>query len=230
MQIGNIAGFLSKNTWGLSHFGIILPNSESLGINKLNFESRISKFEIEDKEATMALMALEFITLTLGKYNAPFSFVLEQLKKSNESLIENLGEMKTDIDPSSFSNPEEIFSNMPELNNLNFDSIFDSIFAPLSFYRQTIKNCTKNFLDYLDPSVIDLVMDLELVSHNAEISDFEVKISNYDNKSQNFIDYLVESESEFTTLDILSDINLIPTASEIEDPISWAARTSLPPI
>ena len=29
---------------------------------------------------------------------------------------------------------------------------------------------------------------------------------------------------------ILSDINLIPTASEIEDPISWAARTSLPPI
>ena len=230
MQLGNIAGFLSKNTWGLSHFGIILPISESLGINKLNFESRISKFEIEDKEATMALMALEFITLTLGKYNAPFSFVLEQLKKSNESLIENLGEMKTDIDPSSFSNPEEIFSNMPELNNLNFDSIFDSIFAPLSFYRQTIKNCTKNFLDYLDPSVIDLVMDLELVSHNAEISDFEVKISNYDNKSQNFIDYLVESESEFTTLDILSDINLIPTASEIEDPISWAARTSLPPI
>jgi hypothetical protein len=230
MQLGNIAGFLSKNTWGLSHFGIILPNSESLGINKLNFESRISKFEIEDKEATMALMALEFITLSLGKYNAPFSFVLEQLKKSNESLIENLGEMKTDIDPSSFSNPEEIFSNMPELNNLNFDSIFDSIFAPLSFYRQTIKNCTKNFLDYLDPSVIDLVMDLELVSTNAEISDFEVKISNYDNKSQNFIDYLVESKSEFTTLDILSDINLIPTASEIEDPISWAARTSLPPI
>ena len=36
----NIAGFLSKNTWGLSHFGIILPNSESLGINKLNFESK----------------------------------------------------------------------------------------------------------------------------------------------------------------------------------------------
>ena len=56
------------------------------------------------------------------------------------------------------------------------------------------------------------------------------RVSNYDNKSQNFIDYLVESESEFTTLDILSDINLIPTASEIEDPISWAARTSLPPI
>ena len=47
---------------------------------------------------------------------------------------------------------------------------------------------------------------------------------------QNFINYLNESESEFTTLDILSDIDLIPTASEIVDPISWAARTSLPPI
>ena len=80
MQLGNIAGFLSKNTWGLSHFGIILPSSEVLGINKLNFESRISKFEIEDKEATMALMALEFITLSLGKYNAPFSFVLEHFR------------------------------------------------------------------------------------------------------------------------------------------------------
>ena len=119
---------------------------------------------------------------------------------------------------------------MPELNNVNFDSIFDSIFAPLSFYRQVIKNQTKEFLDYLDPSVIDLIMDLDLVAANEGINDFEIKISNYDDKSQNFINYLVESESQFTTLDILSDINLIPTASEIEDPISWAARTSLPPI
>ena len=33
MQLGNIAGFLSKNTWGLSHFGIILPRNSSLAIN-----------------------------------------------------------------------------------------------------------------------------------------------------------------------------------------------------
>jgi hypothetical protein len=230
MQLGNIAGFLSKNTWGLSHFGIIVPKSEQLGINKLNFESRISKFEIEDKEATLALMALEFIALSLGKYNAPFSFVLDQMKKSNESLIESLGEMKPDIDPSNLSNPEEIFSNMPELNNLNFDSIFDSIFAPLSFYRQVIKERTKEFVNYLDPSVIDLVMDLSLVGTNEGINDVEIKISNYDDKSHNFINYLNESDSQYTTLDILSDIDLIPTASEIEDPISWAARTSLPPI
>ena len=230
MQLGNISGFLSKNTWGLSHFGIVLPRSNSLAINKLNFESRITKFEIDDKEATMALMALEFIALSLGKFNAPFLFVLEQMKKSNESLIESLGEMKPDIDPTSFSNPEEILSNMPELNNLNFDSIFDSIFAPLSFYRQVIKKATKDFLNYLDPSVIDLVVDLDLVGTNENINDFENKISNYDEKSDSFINYLIESESKYSPIDILSDINLIPSSSEIEDPISWAARTSLPPI
>ena len=49
MQLGNIAGFLSKNTWGLSHFGVVLPSSKSLAINKINFESRITKFEVDDK-------------------------------------------------------------------------------------------------------------------------------------------------------------------------------------
>ena len=230
MQLGNISGFLSKNTWGLSHFGIILPRSNSLAINKLNFESRITKFEIDDKEATMALMALEFIALSFGKFNAPFLFVLEQMKKSNDNLIESLGEIKPDIDPSSFSNPEEIFSNMPELNNFNFDSIFDSIFAPLSFYRQVIKKATKEFLNYIDPSVIDLVADLDLVGTNENINDFENKISNYDEKSENFINYLIDSESQYSTTDILSNIDLLPSSSEIEDPISWAARTSLPPI
>ena len=230
IQLGNISGFLSKNTWGLSHFGIILPKSNSLAINKLNFESRITKFEIDDKEATMALMALEFVALSFGKFNAPFLFVLEQMKRSNDNLIESLGEIKPDIDPSSFSNPEEIFSNIPELNNLNFDSIFDSIFAPLSFYRQVIKKDTKEFLNYIDPSVIDLVADLDLVGTNENINDFENKISNYDEKSENFINYLIESESQYSTTDILSNIDLLPSSSEIEDPISWSARTSLPPI
>ena len=230
MQLGNISGFLSKNTWGLSHFGIILPRSNSLAINKLNFESRITKFEIDDKEATMALMALEFIALSFGKFNAPFLFVLEQMKKSNDNLIESLGEIQPDTDPSSFSNPEEIFSNMPELNNFNFDSIFDSIFAPLSFYRQVIKKDTKEFLNYIDPSVIDLVADLDLVGTNENINDFENKISNYDEKSENFINYLIDSESQYSTTDILSNIDLLPSSSEIEDPISWSARTSLPPI
>ena len=230
MQLGNISGFISKNTWGLSHFGVVLPKSKSLAINKLNFESRIAKFEVDEKETTMALMALEFVALSLGRFNSPFAFVLEQMQKSNESLIESLGEIKPDLDPTSFSNPEEIFSNMPELNNLNFDSIFDSIFAPLSFYRQVIKSSTKDFLNFIDSSVIDLVADLDLVGTNENISDFENKISSYDEKSESFINYLSESESQYTTFDILSDKDLIPSSSEIEDPISWAARTSLPPI
>ena len=152
------------------------------------------------------------------------------MQKSNESLIESLGEMKPDFDPTTFSNPEEMFSNMPELNNINFDSIFDSIFAPLSFYRQVIKSATKDFLNYIDPSVIDLVTDLDLLGTNETISDFENKISSYDKKSEDFIRYVIESESPYSTLDILSNINLIPSSSELEDPISWAARTSLPPI
>jgi len=123
-----------------------------------------------------------------------------------------------------------MFSNMPELNNFNFDSIFDSIFAPLSFYRQVIKSTTKDFLNYIDLSVIDLVTDLDLVGTNEIISDFEKKISNYDEKSKDFINYLIESEGEYSILDVMSNIDLIPSSSEIEDPISWAARTSLPPI
>ena len=35
---------------------------------------------------------------------------------------------------------------LEELNNLNFDSIFDSKFAPLSFYRQIIKEKTKSLV------------------------------------------------------------------------------------
>ena len=65
---------------------------------------------------------------------------------------------------------------------------------------------------------------------NLHTQYFESKISNYDKQSEDFINYLVESESQYSTLDILSNIDLIPSSSEIEDPISWAARTSLPPI
>ena len=72
--------------------------------------------------------------------------------------------------------------------------------------------------------------DLDLVGTNHTVSDFENKISNYDEKSEGFINYLIEIESQYSTLDILSNIDLIPSPSEIEDPISWAARTSLPPI
>ena len=230
MQLGNIAGFLSKNTWGLSHFGIILPRNSSLAINKNNFDLRISQFSIDEKEATIALMLLEYIALTLGEYTAPFNYLIKQLKKSNEELLANIKDVEPNFDPSNFSNPEDLMSNIPELNNFDIDSMLDVIFAPLSFYRSVIKYFAKNSIDFIDSSVFDLIMDLGLVSNQGPGSDFELKISKYDEKSDSFITFLTESKNELSLHDIISDINLIPSVDELNDPISWAARTSLPPI
>lgn len=230
MQLGNIAGFISKNTWGLSHFGVILPKNNKLAINKKNFDLRIEQFQIDEKEATMALMLLEFVALSLGKYSAPFSYVIAQMKKSNEELLSQIKDIEPNFDSSNFSNPEELMQNIPQLNNFDMEMILDAIFAPLSFYRSVIKYLAKNILDIIDSSVIDLVMDLGLVSNQGPTSDFELKISKYDEASDSFIDFLHESSNQFSILEIISDINLIPTLDELNDPISWAARTSLPPI
>ena len=230
MQLGNIAGFLSKNTWGLSHFGIILPRNSSLAINKNNFDLRISQFSIDEKEATIALMLLEYIALTLGEYTAPFNYLIKQLKKSNEELLANIKDVEPNFDPSNFSNPEDLMSNIPELNNFDIDSMLDVIFAPLSFYRSVIKYFAKNLIDFIDSSVFDLIMDLGLVSNQGPGSDFELKISKYDEKSDSFITFLTESKNEHSLSNIISDLNLIPSIDELNDPISWAARTSLPPI
>ena len=230
MQLGNIAGFLSKNTWGLSHFGIILPKNDKLAINKKNFDLRIEQFEIDSKEATMALMLLEFVSLSLGEYSAPFSYVVSQMKKSNEELLKQIKDIEPNFDSSNFSNPEELMQNIPQLNNFDMESMLDVIFAPLSFYRSIIKYLAKNTLDILDPSVIDLVMDLGLVSNQGPTSDFEIKISKYDEASDSFIEFLNKSSNQLSLHEIIADINLIPTVDELNDPISWAARTSLPPI
>ena len=230
MQLGNIAGFLSKNTWGLSHYGIILPRNSALAINKNNFDLRISQFSIDEKEATIALMLLEYITLTLGEHTAPFDYLIKQMKKSNEELLANIKDIEPNFDPSNFSNPQDLMSNIPELNNFDIDSMLDVIFAPLSFYRSVIKHFAKNSIDFIDPSVIDLVMDLGLVANQGPGSDFELKISKYDERSDSFISFLEDSKNELSLNEIISDMNLIPSVDELEDPISWAARTSLPPI
>ena len=230
MQLGNIAGFLSKNTWGLSHFGIILPKNDKLAINKKNFDLRIEQFEIDEKEATMALILLEFVALSLGNYSAPFSYVVTQMKKSNEELLEQIKNIEPNFDATNFSNPEELMQNIPQLNNFDMESILDSIFAPLSFYRSVIKSISKNILNIIDSSVIDLVMDLGLVSNQGPTSDFELKISKYDEASDGFIKFLNNSSNQLSLLEIIADEDLIPSIEELNDPISWAARTSLPPI
>ena len=178
----------------------------------------------------MALMLLEFVALSLGKYSAPFSYVVAQMKKSNEELLDQIKNIEPNFDATNFSNPEELMQNIPQLNNFDMEAILDVIFAPLSFYRSVIKFLAKNILNIIDASVIDLVMDLGLVSNQGPTSDFELKISKYDEASDGFIEFLNNSSNQFSLLDIISDQNLIPSLDELNDPISWAARTSLPPI
>ena len=175
-------------------------------------------------------MLLEYITLTLGEHTAPFGYLIKQMKKSNEELLANIKDIEPNFDPNNFSNPQDLMNNIPELNNFDIDSMLDVIFAPLSFYRSVIKYSAKNLIDFIDPSVIDLVMDLDLVANQGPGSDFELKISKYDERSDSFISFLEDSKNELGLNEIISDMNLIPSVDELEDPISWAARTSLPPI
>ena len=136
---------------------MILPRNSSLAINKNNFDLRISQFSIDEKEATIALMLLEYIALTLGEHTAPFNYLIEQLNKSNKELLENIKNIEPNFDPSNFSNPEDLMRNIPELNDFDVDSMLDVIFAPLSFYRSVIKYQAKNLIDFIDPSVICLL-------------------------------------------------------------------------
>ncbi len=230
MQLGNLTSFLAKNTFGLSHFGIILPTSKTLAINHLNFDKRIEQFEVNINELVMAMMTLEYVTLSLGKYHAPFQFLIEKLNESNSSLISNIQENTTKIDFENISNPQDIMNSIPELNNFDLDSFFDPILGPLSFYREVIKLKSKEILNFLDTSVIDLVMDLTFSFENSNIEGFEQKLSGYEESSRTFISFLNDSLNEYTLEDILSDLTLIPSLEELLDPISWAARTSLPPI
>ena len=189
MQLGNIVGFITKNTWGLSHFGFLLPRSKTLSLNNKNFQNRISKFDIDENQLVLALMTCEFVALELGKYTAPFSYVINQMQLSNEALIDELKEASPNFDPTQITNPQDMFSNVPEINNLNFENIFDSMFAPLSFYRSIIKLRAKSILEFIDSSVVDLVMDLSFSSDENGLSEFESKLSNLINKLMNLLHF-----------------------------------------
>jgi len=230
MQLGNLSAFIAKNTFGLSHFGIVLPRSQTLAINHLNFDKRIEQFEINVNESVMALMMLELVTLSLGNYTAPFQFLIEKLNESNSSLITSIQDNTSKIDFENISNPQDIMNSIPEINNFDLDSFFDPVLGPLSFYREVIKLKSKEILNFMDSSVIDLVMDLTFPFENSSIESFEQKLSDYEESSKAFIDFLNNSLNEFTLDEIMSDVNLIPSLEELLDPISWAARTSLPPI
>ena len=230
MQFGNLAGLLGKFSWGLSQFGLILPQSKILGINLKNFNSKINKFEGDKNDLCLAFITLEFITLCLGKYTQPFENVMNTITKSSEEMINSLKELDLDMNPEMINSPQEIFTNISGVEGLDPNQIFGNLAAPLSFYRSVIKEKSKALNMLQDNSLFDLIMDLTFSDNESPTRDIEIKISELDSYSDKFLDYINESQNAFTLDDILSSTDLIPTLDELHDPISWAARTSLPPI
>ena len=230
MQLGNIAGLISKHSWGLSNFGIILPRSKTLSINKNNFLNRLSIYEADERDLSLAFISLEFTALRLGIYEAPFKKIINNLTDSMNQMMEKIKDLDLNIDPNQISNPQEIFSSLPSDETFDTNEIFESIMAPLSFYREAIKQKTKKLGLINDESIFDLIMDLSFSPSESPTRDLEIKISELDNLTSSFFTFLDESKNELSLDEILSDEELIPSVEELSDPIGWAARTSLPPI
>ena len=230
MQLGNIAGLISKHSWGLSNFGIILPKSKTLSINKNSFLNRLSLFEADERDLALAFISLEFTALTLGSYEAPFKKIINNLTASTNQMMEKIKDFDLNIDPNQISNPQEIFASLPNDEGFDTNEIFESIMAPLSFYRESIKQKAKKLELLNDESIFDLVMDLSFSPNESPTRDLEIKISELDNLTSSFFTFLYESKNELSLDEILSNEELIPSIEELSDPISWAARTSLPPI
>jgi len=230
MQLGNISGLISKHSWGLSNFGIILPRSKTLSVNKNNFLNRLSIYEADERDLALAFISLEFTALRLGIYEAPFKKIINNLTESTNQMMEKIKDLDLNIDPNQISNPQEIFSSLPSDETFDTNEIFESIMAPLSFYRESIKQKAKKLELLNDESIFDLVMDLSFSSNESPTRDLEIKISELDNLTSSFFTFLYESKNELSLDEILSSEELIPSIEELSDPISWAARTSLPPI
>ncbi len=230
MQFGNLAGLLGKFSWGLSQFGLILPQSSTLGINQKNFNTKITSFEADENDLTLGLFAIEYTTLCLGVYTEPFKNIMKILTKSSEEMIENLKDLNLDMNPETINNPQDMLTNISGVEGIDPSKIFENIAAPLSFYRSVIKQKSKDLGILQDESIFDLLMDLSFSNYESPTKEIETKISELDNYSDNFLNYLVDSKSTFSIEEILSDSDLIPTIDELYDPINWATRTSMPPI
>ena len=113
---------------------------------------------------------------------------------------------------------------------IDSSKIIEEIIAPLSFYRGVIKSKAKSLNLIHDDTTYDLLMDLSFTLSESPLGEIEKSIDELDGSTSLFFDFLVSSNSQYSIDDMLLDKELIPSRSEIEDPISWAARTSLPPI
>ena len=230
MQFGNLAGLLGKFSWGLSQFGIILPRSNTLAINHKTFSTKINNFEANENDLTLAYFTVEYVALCLGIYSQPFENIMNTIAKSSEDMINKLKDLNLDMGPDVVNNPQEMFSNISGVEGVDPNQMFESIAAPLSFYRSVIKQKSKELNLLQENSIFDLLMDLTFSNYESPTKDIEIKISELDSYSDSFLDYIKDSQATFTLNDILGSTELIPTLDELYDPISWAARTSLPPI
>tara|TARA_B100000886_G_scaffold72710_1_gene46611 strand:+ start:996 stop:2048 length:1053 start_codon:yes stop_codon:yes gene_type:complete len=230
MQFGNLAGLLGKFSWGLSQFGIILPRSNTLAINHKTFSAKVNNFEASENDLSLAYFTVEYVALCLGKFSQPFENIMNTIARSSEDMINKIKDLNLDMGPEAINNPEEMFSNISGVEGIDPNQIFESIAAPLSFCRSVIKQKSKELNLLQDNSIFDLLMDLSFSNYESPTKDIETKISELDYYSDSFLDYIKDSQATFTLNDILGSTELIPTLDELYDPISWAARTSLPPI
>ena len=132
MQLGNLAGGLAKHSWGLSPSGIILPKSTTLAINRENLLRRVNNLDIDNQEVIFAALALEYTTLTLGKFSSPLLHLIDVLNKATEKLIAEIEELNTEVGIET-NDLNEIMQNFTENNNVKFENIFDDIFACLLY-------------------------------------------------------------------------------------------------
>ena len=230
MQFGNLAGLLGKCSWGLSQLGTIHPRSNTLAVNHKTFNDKVNNSEANENDLSLAYFTVEYTALCLGKYSQPFENIMNTISKSSEDMINKLKDLNLDMGPETINNPQEMFSNISGVEGIDPNQIFESIAAPLSFYRSVIKEKSKELNLLQDNSIFDLLMDLSFSNYESPTKDIETKISELDFYSDSFLDYLKDSQATFTLDDILGSTELIPTLDELYDPISWAARTSLPPI
>tara|TARA_B110000014_G_scaffold194116_1_gene143022 strand:+ start:428 stop:1483 length:1056 start_codon:yes stop_codon:yes gene_type:complete len=230
MQLGNVSGGLAKYSWGISATGLILPQSKTLAINYENLYKRIESLDIDRKKAIFAALALEYITLSLGKFSEPLINLIEVLNKSTGKLLNEIEKLNTEIDIE-MTDISKIMENFSENNEINFENIFNDLFAPLSFYREAIIFLAKENSGLEDPSIFDVIIDNSIGEYQDNIfTQLNSKINQFAEHSRKFISYLFESKNPNTVIEILGTQELIPTENELMDPISWAARTSLPPI
>lgn len=171
---------------------------------------------------------MEVVALTLGKYTSPFEKIIENLEKASKEMMEGFKDL--DLDPSKMANPEDMLQNFSGLEGFDSSKLIEEIIAPLSFYRGVIKSKAKSLNLIQDNTTYDLLMDLSFTISESPLGEIEKSIDELDESTSLFFDFLVSSNSQYSIDDILLDKELIPSRSEIEDPISWAARTSLPPI